>query len=868
MSHQTDDVFTQTLTRLWHAVRAPSGATAANRALENLNYPRLSSLLPYRGFDAESGLFINKSTVGFLLKATPLIGANTHIVEVLNDLVKSKLPRKTPISFHLVSSPLIGDDLDRGLADFAWQGKEEKKFNAITRAYYQRAARTRFATPTGLPLTLRNYELYIAYAVKRKASRAATITTLAHLMKVVRATLDSAKLLTEVVDESGLLNLVSSLVNYRPDQLYPPALEVAPYDDLNMQCVENGIDFAVHPAHLTVTLPEPERAGQVSSARAINFLLDKNPDLFLLWQGGENISNLLNPDLSIPFPFVLTFTLEAEDQVATQNEANRKFLDLDRKAASTLAKLLPNLVTQRDEWQAIRGRLLSGDSCLVRHYLNMTVFCRDSDDDALVCGEKVINTFKKNGLNLYSPGFMQHRDWMAMLPFMAAEGLWNDLKATGVTHRCESIQAVNLIPAIADNRLCEKGMPVPGYRGQLAFLDLFGKGMGNTNNNMGVTGTSGAGKTGMVQPLLRSILDDGGLVWVFDMGDGYKSFCENMGGTYINAATLSFNPFAGVTDIRLSGERIRDQLSVLASPDGNLDEVHEDLLLDGVMAAWTQKGNAAHIDDVVDYLKAEVVLTREAGAESIARRLDEIIRLLGKYCRGGLYADYFNSDKPALQNDARMVVLEMGSLQDRPALLVAVMFSLIIYIEDRMYRSPRNLKKCCTIDEGWKLLNFKNEKVGHFIETGYRTVRRHNGAFITITQNIKDFDSDDASSASKAAWGNSAFKVIAKQDAAEFKTYCERNPTQFSDHERQIIERFGDAKDQWFSAFMLRTGAVSSFHRLFVDPLSRAMFSSKGEDFEFREARLAEGWHLHDVVYALAKRNFPDEMKELEAWRL
>ncbi|MEI1466820.1 traC domain protein [Escherichia coli] len=47
------------------------------------------------------------------------------------------------------------------------------------------------------------------------------------------------------------------------------------------------------------------------------------------------------------------------------------------------------------------------------------------------------------------------------------------------------------------------------------------------------------------------------------------------------------------------------------------------------------------------------------------------------------------------------------------------MFSLIIYIEDKMYRTPRSLKKCCTIDEGWKLLNFKNEKVGEFIETGY-----------------------------------------------------------------------------------------------------------------------------------------------------
>ncbi len=50
-------------------------------------------------------------------------------------------------------------------------------------------------------------------------------------------------------------------------------------------------------------------------------------------------------------------------------------------------------------------------------------------------------------------------------------------------------------------------------------------------------------------------------------------------------------------------------------------------------------------------------------------------------------------------------------------------------------------EKLNVIDEGWKLLDFKNEKVGQFIEKGYRTARRHTGAYITITQNIVDFDS-------------------------------------------------------------------------------------------------------------------------------
>lgn len=93
-----------------------------------------------------------------------------------------------------------------------------------------------------------------------------------------------------------------------------------------------------------------------------------------------------------------------------------------------------------------------------------------------------------------------------------------------------------------------------------------------------------------------------------------------------------------------------------------------------------------------------------------------MIVLLDQYTANGTYGRYFNSDEPSLRDDARMVVLELGGLEDRPSLLVAVMFSLIIYIENRMYRTPRNLKKLNVIDEGWRLLDFKNRKVGEFIQ--------------------------------------------------------------------------------------------------------------------------------------------------------
>lgn len=125
---------------------------------------------------------------------------------------------------------------------------------------------------------------------------------------------------------------------------------------------------------------------------------------------------------------------------------------------------------------------------------------------------------------------------------------------------------------------------------------------------------------------------------VFDMGDGYKSLCENMGGVYLDGETLRFNPFANITDIDQSAERVRDQLSVMASPNGNLDEVHEGLLLQAVRASWLAKENRARIDDVVDFLKNASDSEQYAESPTIRSRLDEMIVLLDQYTANALTA--------------------------------------------------------------------------------------------------------------------------------------------------------------------------------------------------------------------------------------
>ncbi|MFW2168157.1 type IV secretion system protein TraC, partial [Enterobacter cloacae complex sp.6722794] len=118
----------------------------------------------------------------------------------------------------------------------------------------------------------------------------------------------------------------------------------------------------------------------------------------------------------------------------------------------------------------------------------------------------------------------QLRNYLALFPFMVQEGLWEDMVRSGATLRATSFNVVNLLPVVADNRICRRGLPIPSYRHQLSFLDIFDRqsGLGNDNFNMSVCGTSGSGKSFLVQSIIRQVLDGGGWAYVLDMGDSYK----------------------------------------------------------------------------------------------------------------------------------------------------------------------------------------------------------------------------------------------------------------------------------------------------------------------------------------------------------
>ncbi|MFP1498082.1 TraC family protein [Escherichia coli] len=78
------EAVTQAVNSLLTALKLPDESARADEVLGEMSFPQFSRLLPYRDYNQESGLFMNDITMGFMLEAIPINGANESIVEALD----------------------------------------------------------------------------------------------------------------------------------------------------------------------------------------------------------------------------------------------------------------------------------------------------------------------------------------------------------------------------------------------------------------------------------------------------------------------------------------------------------------------------------------------------------------------------------------------------------------------------------------------------------------------------------------------------------------------------------------------------------------------------------------------------------------
>ncbi|MEO1942990.1 MAG: TraC family protein, partial [Candidatus Thioglobus sp.] len=584
--------------------------------LMGMDFERFSHLLPYRYFDDADQLFINTESIGFACEVAPLAGANEEVINNIADMIKNKIDHTISVQVMLIGSSKIGGMLNDISNRYA---KEGGVFNGIGMNQYnymRHAAISGFHNKRQLSMMLRDYRCFV-FVSKRSSYNKTQAARMCDLRDEVMTELKNSGLSNLNMDATAIIALLKELINNKPSDIYPSKVRCDAFKEINEQVVDPSFSIKVHADHLSV------KADDNPETQIVALSLKELPDEVTLWSQADHFANIFKPNMCIPCPFVISVHFKCEPQERSKLKAFRKASGYEKKANSPYAKLIPGTVQAAEDWKKIRDDLAGDGVKLCKVYYNCVLFT-DSENRREHLS-KAIASFRVNGLDLYSIKYQQLQSYLAIMPFVVEQGLWQDLSMLGRLNTMTTWNLTNMLPLVAEYKGGQDncGVLAPTFRHQASCIDNFNSSL--DNYNACICATSGSGKSVLAQAIIASVLADSGKVWVIDLGQSYKKFCETLGGTYMDASNLRLNPFSGITDITRSAESVRDLIAVMASPNEGLSDVQKAHLLEAVIDAFKRKQQQANIDDVISFLQ------NIDQSKSHDLRINDIVTLLKKY---------------------------------------------------------------------------------------------------------------------------------------------------------------------------------------------------------------------------------------------
>lgn len=783
------------------------------------------TLLPYDSYDSDTGIFINKTSQGFIIEAAPLLGANDEIVNILSSLLTDVLPKNMDLQFILWGSDKVGEILDGFEAErsgkgeiFEWLAKKRTDF--LKRGVYQ-------SLTTQGSFILRNFRLFISASLSKKGDQDFTSALLKFREDLI-SSLKSIQVPTHIVYAERFVSLLVDIL-HPSSSPYPTQQRWNMYDSLALQLSDPEYHVRLFKDRI-----EFENQNQVWEARALS--VKEYPEALAQWDMTNAIGHLFNHSFQIPSPFIMSFSLRVVDSEMAGLSAPLKSASKEESAKSRNSRFMPNIFKEYEDWTFVNKRLADGDR-LVKTYFGIIIFAEKNE--AADAERKVRDLYRANGWKLKKTLYLQLQSYLAVLPMMMSEGLYSDFKQLGRLNTMTAFNAVNVAPLQGEWKGSRTpSLLLPGRRGQIATFNPFDNTEGNYN--IAIAAASGKGKSVFTQEYIVSLMGSGGRVWVIDVGRSYEKTCKMIGGTFVEFSSdihVSLNPFTHIKDFEASLAMLKPLLAAMAHPTSRASDEEISFLEKALKAAWMEKGNEATISTVANWLDKQ--------ESNICQNLSH---LLYSYTADGMYGRYFEGYANIDLSD-QFVVLELQELKTKKDLQRIVMLVLMYHISEVMYLGERKQYKSCIIDEAWDLFGGENDGVAQFIETGYRTARRYNANFVTIVQSINDYFKNAMTIAS---FENSDTKIILGQ-TAESIDLVKKN-------ERLAMDPFSERlykslkKTDEYSECIIKTPSGLSVHRIILDPYSRILYSSKGEEFDAVKKLQAEGYTLRDAIEIVARK--------------
>jgi conjugal transfer ATP-binding protein TraC len=773
-------------------------ANSKSNPIKNLFHAdMLADELPYIYFDEINELFVNKNSVGFAIEVQPPVGINDQLSRDFDTLFEEILEEGDSIQILMLADHRIQPFLN------FWENGQIKKadlFQELTQKRADYFCKISSCMP-------KNFRLILSYSNKTKTKEG--------LEKLVQKKEKLKKMLElsipiRIWHPEDLINHIQGFSSFNGDKefvrkkwntLSPLNIQLKGKKGL-IKVKEDGLEFI-----------EEKTTYAFKSFEVIDFPEQCNWHVMQ-----ELLGSNFRDSLKVQHPFYIQYGIHCppQDKLLTQFE-KRSYLVGQQGRFSHLRRLIPSLEEELYDINLIR-KGLGNRGKIVWAQLSAGIWSPQSQMP--VAEQALMSIFGSKDMELAETKYFHLPQLLSSFPMSFSE-YTKDLQSFGCFRTTINQECKHMMPFTAEWKGTRTpGMFLMGRKGQTINWNPFDNQSGNYN--VVVVGRSGSGKSVFMQDLLMNGLRTGARVFVFDVGRSFEKICSMFEGQFIEFSKdskICLNPFSKIPlhdeeEIEANLALIKPIICSMTSPIKGVTEHENGLIPKAIKSVWNQKKNKATISDIALWLENQ----EDQVAKSLGIRLHP-------YTKEGSYGKFFEGENNIdLQN--RMVVIELEELKEKKELQSVILQFFVMTITNIAFLGDRKTPFYICIDEAWDLL--RGKETGDFIQTLARRLRKYNGSLVVGTQNVDDFFSSPAAS---AAFENSDWMCALPIKTDAIASLAEKKRFIVSEGHRKALESLVKM-DGMYSEIMI-CDANSKFFvtRLYLDPFSQFLYSSKPDDF-------------------------------------
>ncbi len=850
------------------------GHLAQKESAQKPEYNTISDLLPYRSFDEINRVFINENSVGFVLEASPLIGATDEVIDTLSGMFNDAIPEGCTIQFINFASPKIGETFDAWKAPREIQGGIYKKLAEKRVAYFKSANHKSIFNSSAF--TLKNFRLIISVSLSiekgasgdiikkigdvvsgvnqgEKNNLREVINDITSFREKFATTLRTAGIPSTDMMPEDLINFLDEILNFNV-LTHKKRLDYDPLQAINRQIVDPENLLKIDRDQITIFADDEDKKMHMRCFSVRNF-----PKQWAQWQCRDLIGDYFQDLRRMEYPFITSFAVTLpHNEDALKSKAVAKNFNATRLKNSPLANFVPSMKTAAAEWSFVTDKTSAGQRILKTVYQAVIFAPTHKINDA---EQTLKSIYKGVGWDVVRDKYINLQSFLAALPFTQSEGLFEDMEKLGRTKTMVSWTCANLAPLQGEwPGMGDPCMMLYGRRGQPLFWNPFKNNAGNYN--VAVIGKSGSGKSVFMQELVTSIRGFGGKVYVIDDGRSFMNSAKLQGGEFIefsDKSNLCLNPFSLINEeamkqnqeymgevIGLIRSMVRQMCEGVKKDSKPIEQIQERYIEEAVQNAWEKKQKNASISEVRDFLAVH----KDERARDLAILMQPFVVAdpANPESVDGIYSRFFKGQSN-IKLENPFMVFELAELKNKKEFQSIVMMFLIFLIAENMYFGDRKTNISLVIDEAWDLLHGEGTAV--FIEGLARRARKYGGNIVLGTQSVNDFYKNPAV---VAAFENTDWIVLLAQKKESVEMLAQSKKIVMDDNMRQAITSLRMVDFQYSEALVYGP-AGWAIGRLILDPYSIALYSSKASDWSRINDLTEKGYTLADALEQISTEN-------------